>query len=327
MVKKLIPIFLFLTLADMAYAEQSGKMSIAIMEFRANNTKEAFGKACMDILSEKLFASELFTLMEKNQMDRIARQNGFKEFNTADPEQVAKLGKKLNVDKMLAGSITYLDTYIIDVKILNAATGEIEFDVKKKISSINKLENSLDDIALSIERHCQGYYELSGNFDISVEALYLNPFGTFSDSVNPGTGVQGVLTVNSPAEIPLDIQFVTGYYSFDPVYESMNYFYMFPVFLSASYNFKLTRNLSFLPSAGFGYIFSKVSSDNSDDTDRLYWQKKNLFYNPVVVIRAELDILLFDRWYLVFTPQYNVFFEEERVGQFASLGLGLKMLF
>lgn len=327
MVKKLITMFLFLTLANNAYAEESGKITIAIMEFRANNTKEAFGKACMDILSEKLFASELFTLMEKNQMDRIARQNGFNEFNTADPEQVARLGKKLNVDKMLAGSITYLDSYIIDVKILNAATGEIEFNVKKKISSINKLESSLDDIALAIERHCQGYYELSGNFDISIESVYLNPFGTFSDAVNPGIGVQGVLAVNSPAGIPPDIQIMAGYYSFNPKYESMNYFYMFPVFLSLSYNFKLTRNLCFLPSAGFGYFFSKVSADQSDDTDRLYWQEKSLFYNPAVTIRAEVDILLFDRWYLVFTPQYNVFFEEERVGQFASFGLGLKMLF
>jgi hypothetical protein len=327
LVKKLLTLFLLLTLANNANAEESGKISIAIMEFRANNTKEAFGKACMDILSEKLFTSELFTLMEKNQMDRIARQNGFKEFSTADPEQVAKLGKKLNVDKMLAGSITYLDAYIIDVKILNAATGEIEFNVKKKISSINKLEDSLDDIALSIERHCQGYYELSGNFDISIEAVYLNPFGTFSNSVNPGIGIQGVLAVNSPAGLALDIQIVTGYYSFEPIYESMNYFYMFPLYLSASYNFKLTRNLSFLPSAGFGYIFSKVSSDQSDEVDRLYWQEKDLFYNPAIAIRAELDILLFDRWYLVFTPQYNVFFEEERVGQFASFCLGLKMLF
>ena len=327
MIQKLIILLLFLTLANIAYADESGKISIAIMEFHANNTKEAFGKACMDILSEKLFASELFTLMEKNQMDRIARINGFNEFNTADPVQIAKLGKKLNVDKMLVGSITYLDSYMIDVKLLNASTGEIEFNVKKKISTTNKLETALDDIALSIERHCQGYYKLSGNFDISIEMIYLNPFGTFSSAVNPGTGIQGILILNSPLEIPFDVQVLTGYYSFEPIYESMNYFYMFPLYLSASYKFSLSRNLNFIPSAGFGYLFSKISSDGSDNTDSIYWQEKSLYYNPAVVIRAELDILLFDRWYLTVTPQYNAFFEEERVGQFASLGFGLKMLF
>ncbi len=206
MVKKLIIIIMLLSTANMAYAEKPAKTSIAIMEFRANNTKEAFGKACMDMLSEKLFASDLFTLMEKNQMDRIARQNGFKEFSTADTVQVAKLGKQLKVDKMLAGSITYLDSYIIDVKILNASTGEIEFNAREKISSINKLESALDDIALSIERHCQGYYELSGNFDISIEMVYLNPFGAFRDSVDHGIGIQGALTINSPMDAPFNIQ-------------------------------------------------------------------------------------------------------------------------
>ncbi|HNX25290.1 MAG TPA: CsgG/HfaB family protein [Spirochaetota bacterium] len=327
MTKKLITILLFLIISESAYAEDKAKISIAIMEFRANNTKEGFGKACMDILSEELFASELFTLMEKSQMDKIARLNGFKEFNIIDPQQIAKFGKILNVDKMIVGSITYLDTYIIDVKILNAVTGEIEFNVRKKISSIDKLENSLDDIALSIERHCQGYYNLSGNFDISVEMVYLKPFGTFSNAVDPGPGIQAVIAVNPPPVIPFDMQIITGYYNFKPVYESINYFYMFPLYLTAAYKFTLTRNLNFMPSAGFGYIFSKISSDKSEETDSIYWQEKSLYYNPAIVIRTELDILLFDRWYLVFTPQYNVFFEEERVGQFASFGLGLKMLF
>ncbi len=102
---------------------------------------------------------------------------------------------------------------------------------------------------------------------------------------------------------------------------------MFPLYLSASYKIKPARNLNFIPSAGFGYLFSKISSEVSEEKDSMYWHEKSIYYNPSFVIGAELDILLIDRWYLAFTPQYNVFFEEERVGQFASLGLGLKMLY
>ena len=327
MIKKLTIIILLFFLSGIVYAEDNKKTSIAIMEFRANNTKEGFGKACMDMLSERLFASKLFTLMEKSQMDRIARQNGFKEFNIVDPVQIAKLGRVLKVDKMLVGSITYIDSYIIDVKIVNSGTGEIEFNKSKKISSIEKLERVIDDIAQSIERHSLGYYNLNGKSDILFEIQYLDPAGIFGNAVNPGIGLQGIIQFNNPFDIPFNIQAAAGFYSFTPGNESMNYFYMVPLYLSASYRFSITRNINFYPSAGAGYFFSSVSCDNSGRTSGLYWDDKRYYYNPCIVIRTELDILLYDRWYLVISPQYNVFFEEDNVGQFASLGLGLKMLF
>ena len=298
------------------------------MEFRANNTKEAFGKACVDMLSEQLFATELFTLMEKNQMDRIARQNGFKEFNILDPEQIPRLGKILNVDKIIVGSITYIDTFIIDVKILNATTGEIEFNVKRKIKRIENLDDTLENIATAVERHYLGYYDLGGNFEIAVEVDYLYPLSVLGNVVNTGGGVQAVIQFNTPFDIPFNIQGITGYYSFIPEENSLDCFCMAPVYLSASCKFSPARNLHFIPSAGAGYIFTQVSSDGSTGTDGLYWKEgKNKYYNPSVILRTELDILLYDRWYLTFAPQYNIFFEKNRTGQFASAGLGMKMLF
>jgi len=327
LIKKLTILMLLLSLPDFSFAEDNKKISIAIMEFRANNTKEGFGKACMDMLSERLFASKLFTLMEKSQMDRIARLNGFQEFSTVDPGQIAKLGRVLKVDKMLVGSITYIDSYIIDIKIVDSITGEIEFNVQKKISSIEKLENAIGDMSQSIERHCMGYYNISGKYDIVFEMQYLNPVGIFRNAVNPGIGLQGVLQFNNPFDVPFDIQAAAGFYNFTPGNKSVNYFYMAPLYLSVSYKFSFTRNINFYPSAGAGYFFSRISCDNSKRTSGLYWDDKSLYYNPSIVIRTELDILLYDRWYLVAAPQYNVFFEEDNVGQFASLGLGLKMLF
>jgi hypothetical protein len=327
MLRKFIFLLMFLFLPVLAYAENHQKISIAIMEFHANNTKESFGNACLDILSEKLFGSKLFTLMEKSQMDRIARLNGFTEFNIIDPEQIAKLGRILKVDKMLVGSITYLDSYIIDVKIFNAANGEIEFNVNRKINSIEKLESALDDIAHATERHYLGYYRLSETFDIALEAHYLNPFGTFSKVVDRGFGVQAVISFNTPCKLPFNIQIVTGYFGFNPENDSIENFNMFPLYLCALYKFSLGRNIKFIPSAGLGYVFSKISTNGTENTGGLYWRDKSLYYNPAIIIRTEFDLFLFDRWYLVFTPQYNAFFLDDKTGQFVSLGLGLKMLF
>ncbi|MFH0977011.1 MAG: CsgG/HfaB family protein [Spirochaetota bacterium] len=327
MTKKFALIIAFFLFSGSVYAEDYKKISLAIMEFRANNTKDSFGNACLDILSEKLFASKLFTLMEKSQMDKIARLNGFKEFNSIDPKQIAKLGRILKVDKMLVGSITYLDSYIIDVKVFDVGNGEIEFNANKKINSIEKLESALDDISITIERHYLGYYRLSGTFDIALEAHYLNPFGTFGKAVDRGLGVQAVITLNSAFRLPFDVQAITGYYCFRPGNESIDNFNMFPLYLCAAYKFGVARNIKFIPSAGFGYVFSRISTNDSANKDDLYWRDKKLYYNPAIVIRTEFDLFLIDRWYIVFTPQYNIFFVSDKVGQFASLGLGVKMLF
>ena len=231
------------------------------------------------------------------------------------------------MDKLLVGSITFIDSYIIDVKVLNATTGEIEYNVKRKIRSIEKLEESLEEIAVSIERHYLGYYNLSGIFDLTLEAHFLYPLAVFSDAVKPGAGVLALLQFNTPFDLPFNVQAVTGYYNFTPAGDSMDYFYMFPVYFGVSYKFSLARNMDFIPAAGAGYVISKVSSDSTAAGNERYWEGQSLFYNPVLVLRTELVVSLYDRWYLTLTPQYNVFFEKERAGQFLSMGIGLKMLF
>ncbi len=320
-------ILLLICISGAVFAEDNKKISIAIMEFRANNTRDGFGKACLDMLSERLFASRLFVLMEKGQMDRIARVNGFQEFNSVDPLQVAKLGRVLKVDKMLTGSITYIDSYIINIKLVNSATGEIEFDIQKKTGSIEKLEKTIDEMAHSIERHCMGYYIPSGRYDVSFEMQYINPVGVLRNAVNSGAGITGIVQFNNPFDLPFNINASAGFYNFTPDTEPMNYFYMVPVLLSLTYKFAVSRNINFYPSAGGGYFFSRISCDNSITKSGLYWDDNKFYYNPGIVIRAELDILLYDRWFLVFSPQYNIFFDKNDVGQFLSAGLGLKMIF
>jgi hypothetical protein len=326
--KKNLILLIFITLAYLANAEEPKRISMAIMEFRTDNTKESYGKACLDMLSEGLFNTGLFTMMEKSQMDRIARQHGFKEFDTIDSAQVARLGRILNVDKIVLGSIIYIDSYIIDVKVLNSSTGEIEFTTRRKITRTDKLNETIQIMAVAIERHYLGYYNLSGSPDITIEACYLQPFYLFHDVVNSGTGLQAIIQFNFPFDSPICIQGITGYYIFNPARDSLEYFCMLPAYLCASYKFRLARNLDFIPAAGAGYIFSVISSDGSVESDGLYWQEgKNLYYNISIVSRAELDILLYDRWYLVILSQYNLFFEKTTAGQFFTAGVGLKMLF
>lgn len=298
------------------------------MEFRANNTKESIARACEDILAEKLFSSKVFTLMEKRLMDRIARQHGFSEFDTADPKQVARLGKILNVEKILVGSITYLDSYKIDVRSIGVSTGEIDISVSKKISSLNELEGVLTDIALYIERHYLGYFRLHGKFDISAEMLVLSPVGVLEKAAGLGAGAQVSVIFNRPFPLPLDAQFASGYFYFTPKMKSVEYISMVPVTAGAAMTYHPARNIRFIPSVAIGYIFSWISFDKIEErTNSIYSYSRHFYYNPCVVLRSEIDVFLSDRWYLAVSPQYGIFFEPSNAGQFFAMALGLKMLF
>lgn len=318
-------LLLLVLIITVSLQAQEKKISIAIMDFRANNTDETLGGACADMIAEKLFSSKLFVLMEKSQMDKIARRNGFYEFNSTDPLQIQKLGKILNVEKLLAGSITFLDTYIINVKVFDALTGEIDFTVEERISSVEKIDDAIAAIALAVERHYLGYYNLSGDFDINAEFLYIIPFGPMGDAVDSGIGGHVFITLNTLFDLPVDLQVMTGYYSFNPACDEIESYSIVPLTINCAYTFSPARNIKFIPALGAGYIFTLLSADT--DGTGLYNYSKKFHYNPAVTARAEFDIFLADRWYVTVTPQYTLFFVPGDLGQFVSFNLGLRMLF
>lgn len=324
MIKKLFLLLLVLNFTFPLFAQEN-KITIAITDFRANNTDPALGSACADMLAERLFSSKLFVLMEKSQMDRIARQNGFYEFDSTVPAQIRKLGRILNVEKLLSGSITYLDAYIINVKVFNALTGETDFSVEKRTGSVDRIDDIIADISIEIERHYLGYYDLSGEFDISAEFIYSMPLGVMGDAVGSGGGGQVVFTVNTPLGFPADIQVISGFYNFTPACSGIKSYNIVPLHIGCAYKFSIARNIKLIPAAGPGYIFTFLSAD-TDGTD-LYDYRRRFHYNPSLMARAELDIFLADRWYVTMAPQYTVFFVPGDTGQFASLALGVRMLF
>jgi hypothetical protein len=100
-----------------------------------------------------------------------------------------------------------------------------------------------------------------------------------------------------------------------------------PLEVHVSYPVTINKNLIFIPSLGTGFMLSWVSYDTVEERTTPYQYKTGFFYNPLLSIRAELDIFLGDRWYLTITPSYMVFFESQRTGHIIDLSLGGKILF
>jgi len=91
----------------------------------------------VDLISEAL-AGELqntgaFRVMERSQMDRVLKEQGFQSSGLCDGNECAvEVGKVLGIDRMVVGSIGKIGSmYIINVRLVDVATGEIVGSVRR----------------------------------------------------------------------------------------------------------------------------------------------------------------------------------------------------
>ncbi len=91
----------------------------------------------VDLISEAL-AGELqntgaFRVMERSQMDRVLKEQGFQSSGLCDGNECAvEVGKVLGIDRMVVGSIGKIGSmYIINVRMVDVSTGEILASVRR----------------------------------------------------------------------------------------------------------------------------------------------------------------------------------------------------
>lgn len=85
----------------------------------------------VDLISEAM-AGEFqntgeFRVMERSQMDRILKEQGFQTSGICDGNECAvEVGKVLGIDRMVVGSVGRIGTmYVINVRMVDVASGEI----------------------------------------------------------------------------------------------------------------------------------------------------------------------------------------------------------
>ncbi len=322
----LILVILFVTKVGLL-AKQNKKISVAVVVFKENNCPKSIAQAATDMFEGNLYKAKMFTLLDRSQMDRIARLHGFAEYDTANQTQMAKLGSLLKVDKIIVGTVTKLDSYKINVKAMQATTGVIDYSAEVSVETIAGFDTAISKISIQVERYYLGYYNLSGLYDLSVNFTAIYPTGVMLRGTKSGVGLNAVCSFNKLL-YQFDLITAAGLYSMFPDKNFIKTWYMLPIQVYLGYTFLIAKNLRVQPSIGAGYLFSRIEFDTYEH--RLsgdYNYTMNYYYNPLVACRGELSVLLYDRWYLTVVPGFILFFEREKTGGMVTLDLGIKMLF
>ena len=308
------------------------KLRIAVMNFESNNCPPEFGRALSEMVTGRLFENELFTLLERNNIDLLGRHRGARVAKRLDEREALRVGRMLALDKVALGSVSRFGDFNIEVRIIDVKAGTVDLRVPAKVEDEEAFDDTARFIAGTIDFHYHGVSPITELFDIAVTAVSLRPVGDLAGGTSRGYGAHlhlyGNRLLYSVAGRNARALLLAGYYQLDSDYRSIRYLRMAPLGMFAGYRINLSGHVDFYPYAGVGYLVSWASYDTIEERtyeENIYRDRR--YYNPFVSLRAEFHLRLGYRLYLICTPFYTLFVEKERLGQMVAGDIGIKTLF
>ena len=125
--KKIISTLILTFLGVIAMNSAKAQVKIAVLDFKAG---VAVGQTDVDgisaIFGTYFINPQKFTLVERTQIDRVVREQGF-QYSSLTNQQMVRVGQVLNISRMIVGDVNIVSgQYNVDVRIVNVETGAVE---------------------------------------------------------------------------------------------------------------------------------------------------------------------------------------------------------
>jgi len=123
-------------------------VNLAVAEFGARNVSASDALIVSDFLRTELVNLNLYNVIEKANMDKILAEASFQMSGCTTSDCVVQLGKILNVQEMVVGSLAKLtDTYYVTVSVVDVQTGKILVSFSQDAPAAKDLQNACHIIA------------------------------------------------------------------------------------------------------------------------------------------------------------------------------------
>jgi hypothetical protein len=147
-------LFLFFFFIIFFFVDSFGqfKPHVAILNLEGREISENDAATLTDQLRGYLVNAGAFIVLERGKMENILREQGFQQSGCTITECAVRVGRVLNVQKMVAGSIGRLNkTYAISISMIAVESGRIEKSFNRNYEGeIDGLLEILQDIALEM---------------------------------------------------------------------------------------------------------------------------------------------------------------------------------
>jgi TolB-like protein len=118
----------------------SGGMNVAVADLSAQGVSASDAAVITDMIRSVIVKFGKFNVVEKANMDRILSEQAFQQTGCTSEECAVKLGKLLNVNRMVVGSFGKLLTrYVVNVRVVNVENGKVLFSDEAMGDDVDRL--------------------------------------------------------------------------------------------------------------------------------------------------------------------------------------------
>lgn len=133
-------------------AEWKKKIKMAVMDLVGQNLPKTTSMLVSESLRNNLFLMGNYTVVERANMDKILKEQQFQATGCTTFECAVEVGKILNVDQIIVGSVGKLgDQYFISTRLVDVESGEIKVVAEEICPSVNELMESSKKITQKID--------------------------------------------------------------------------------------------------------------------------------------------------------------------------------
>ena len=99
------------------------KISLAVLDLEGKNVDQSKAEAVTDLLRTELFNTGSFKVVERQKVRQILEEQ---RFQSSGMDRAAEIGRLLNVQKIMIGTVTQLgSTHIINTRIVDVQSGAV----------------------------------------------------------------------------------------------------------------------------------------------------------------------------------------------------------
>jgi curli biogenesis system outer membrane secretion channel CsgG len=118
-------------------------MTVAVTDLQAQGVTQSDAAVISEQLRYQLYHLGSFTVLERNQMENILKEQGFQQTGCTSEQCAIEMGQLLGVKQIITGSIGKVGSYsILNVRFIDVATGKIVFNESEQIKG--SIEEVLD---------------------------------------------------------------------------------------------------------------------------------------------------------------------------------------
>jgi hypothetical protein len=154
--KKIICAIVFTVMVSLPSAAAE-KLTLAIMDFEARDVPRSDAVKVSELIRNELINSGSYILIERAQVDKILKEQGFQATGCTDVSCAVQMGKLLSARKILVGSIMKLgDNITITGRIVDVEKGINDFGEKVTVANRNDLIDGVEQFCSKLTERITG---------------------------------------------------------------------------------------------------------------------------------------------------------------------------